>query len=760
MPLNAFIIRPFGAKDVLLPGKEELVDGARVRVSKLMKVDFDAVHKKLIAPALRRLQIVANTTEAVVEAGNIREDMFHLLMTADLVVADVTIHNPNVFYELGIRHAFRDKFTFLIRSEGNDDPFDLKTDRYFSYNHERPEDSIERLSKAIRATLASERTDSPVFRLLPKMRAEDRARFIAVPGDFLEDVERAKKHRRGGDLRLLAHESQGFLWEVEALREIGRAQFELNFMGGAQASWEEIARRYPNDIEANMVLSTIYQRVSDGTRSEQALARVKKLNIPDVNVVAEIQGLIGRNLKLKWFEGWYPQLQSALQGSGGCAGATHATVTDCRERALRSPLLRKAREAYADAFRGNLNYAYAGLSALSLLMVEVSLAKEFPSIWRLMANRGEDPAATLAGLCDEIRSLTAALAYTIDAERKRLTARNSVDFWFETMEAAFLCLTADNKEKVAQSYLEAMLWAPRYAEVSMRRALALYMDLETKHSDYPTIDLQANVKAALEVIRREEAKKESGNIVMFVGLRMEEVGRVNTPNNTAANGPMQFLPSHHADIAKREIRKALEREQAAHGEILFGMAAAAHGSDLLFHEVCDDLKIKTRLYLALPRDQYIGEYVAPAGVEWVEKFNAVYRARKAECRLVSAADSDSELIVSVLSDSMELPRWLQSKLSYTVGKRNAVWMLQHAMVQRYIHDAEGTNLTLMVLWDRHEVDASGSMADLVNLAQKNGIKVVHIDCSEWGKSQIRTEEANVNGADHAYTSDLQLVHLP
>lgn len=130
-PLNAFIIRPFLAKDVLLPGREDLVDGARVRVSKLMKVDFDAVHKKLIAPALDRLHIAANTTEVVVEAGNIREDMFHLLMMADLVIADMTIHNPNVFYELGIRHAFRDKFTFLIRSEGNDDPFDLKTDRSF-----------------------------------------------------------------------------------------------------------------------------------------------------------------------------------------------------------------------------------------------------------------------------------------------------------------------------------------------------------------------------------------------------------------------------------------------------------------------------------------------------------------------------------------------------------------------------------------------------------------------------------------------------
>lgn len=509
-----------------------------------------------------------------------------------------------------------------------------------------------------------------------------------------------------------------------------------------------------------MVLSTIYQRVSDGTRSEQALARVKKLHIPDVNVFAEIQGLIGRNLKLKWFEGWYPQLQSALQGSGGNAGATQAKVRECRERALRSPLLRKAREAYADAFRGNLNYAYAGLSAPSLLMVEVSLAKEFPAIWRLMASRGEDPAATLANLCDEIRSLTAALADTIDAERKRLTAHGTIDFWLETMEAAFLCLTAGNKEKVAQSYLEAMFWAPRYAEVSMRRALALYVDLETKHPDYPTVDLQANVKAALEVIRREEAKKDSGNIVMFVGLRMEEVGRGNPPTSTAANGPMRFVPSHHADIAKREIRKALEREHATHGEILFGMAAAANGSDLLFHEVCDDLKIKTRLYLALPRDQYIGEYVAPAGVEWVEKFHAIYRSRKAECRLVSAADSDSELIVSVLSDSMELPRWLQSKSSYTVGKRNAIWMLQHAMVQRDIHDADGTNVTLIVLWDCHEVDAKGSMADLVDLAQNNGIKVVHIDCSEWGNAEGRTEDAESNGVGRDYTSELELVPQP
>jgi hypothetical protein len=65
-----------------------------------------------------------------------------------------------------------------------------------------------------------------------------------------------------------------------------------------------------------------------------------------------------------------------------------------------------------------------------------------------------------------------------------------------------------------------------------------------------------------------------------------------------------------------------------------------------------------------------------------------------------------------------------------------------------------------VLWDRHEVDAKGSMADLVDLAQKNGIKVVHIDCSEWGNTEGRTEVAESNGVGRDYMSELELVPQP
>ena len=79
---RAFIIRPFGAK---------------------AGVNFDAVDEKLIQPAPAQIDVSGNTTTEIVEQGNIREAMFRLLVCADLVIADIPVHNANVFYQLGIR---------------------------------------------------------------------------------------------------------------------------------------------------------------------------------------------------------------------------------------------------------------------------------------------------------------------------------------------------------------------------------------------------------------------------------------------------------------------------------------------------------------------------------------------------------------------------------------------------------------------------------------------------------------------------------
>jgi hypothetical protein len=76
------------------------------------------------------------------------------------------------------------------------------------------------LITALSETISSDRGDSPVYRLLPNLKAQDRSRFLATPREFREDIERAKKSERPGDLRLLAVEAEGFIWEIEGLREV------------------------------------------------------------------------------------------------------------------------------------------------------------------------------------------------------------------------------------------------------------------------------------------------------------------------------------------------------------------------------------------------------------------------------------------------------------------------------------------------------------------------------------------------------------
>lgn len=181
--MRAFIIRPFGIRK---------------------GIDFDGVEKNLVGPALENIPAEGRTTGEILEAGNIRTDMFQELLIADLVIADITTNNPNAFYELGILHALQEKRTFLIRAKlprpqtveelkEADVPFDLKTDRYFEYDPANPGASLEKLTEALRETAASNRQDSPVFLSLPNLKPQSKESFIPVPLGFGEEVQRRER---------------------------------------------------------------------------------------------------------------------------------------------------------------------------------------------------------------------------------------------------------------------------------------------------------------------------------------------------------------------------------------------------------------------------------------------------------------------------------------------------------------------------------------------------------------------------------------
>ena len=159
MGRKAFIVRPFGTKS---------------------GINFEDVQRQLIEPALKACEIEGGTTEPFLEAGNIRADMFQQLLVADIVVADISIHNANVFYELGVRHALQPQKTFMIRAKSKKDPkdrgpeddvpFNLKTDRYLQYDSDSPAATVDTLIQALRQTIASENPESPVFQMLPTCR--------------------------------------------------------------------------------------------------------------------------------------------------------------------------------------------------------------------------------------------------------------------------------------------------------------------------------------------------------------------------------------------------------------------------------------------------------------------------------------------------------------------------------------------------------------------------------------------------------------
>jgi hypothetical protein len=754
MPLNAFIVRPFGIKEVQVASAEvsaklaalaepraqpRVVESiTRVGEAELWtaRINFTAIDELMLKPALRELGIKGETTEAVVKAGNIREDMFNRLVTADVVIADLTLYNPNVYYELGVRQAFRDKYTFLIRSELSNYPFDLQTDRYFAYDlielADRPDEVVRRLVAALRATLHSPDADSPIFKLLPQLEAEDRARFITVPEDFREEVEWARHQRRAEHLSLMAVECDGSLWEVEGLRLIGRAQFECNFIDGARSTWEQIVARYPDDVEGNSVLSTIYQRVSDMKKSEQALSRVARTRSLTPGRLSQLRSLSGRNLKAAWTEHWRKE------------------PPEQRQRvALRSPLLQRAFDAFHEAFKIDLNNSYAGLNALTMLVVQTELAERFPEVWQSIQQQPHEAARELSTRKARIVQLIAALQLAVESDRERLQQLGQVDPWFNLLEAAVACIVSNQPEYVAQLYEQAVHFAPESAEASIRGSLEVYSELGIVGCSHDkNVELGCigtNVEHALEVLSRSPAalvpSQEPQRILLFVGLR------VDAPTPTRPR-----FPATSVDAARKAIEAAIDDEirQFRGKKPAFGIAAGAHGGDLLFHEICRHKQIPTRLCLALRKPQYVGHYVAPAGREWVERFTETFRhiaerqqdARSLSCDSAKNAQCN-DFRINVFTESAELPRWLQGKPFYNVGRRNNQWMLQHA-ISTAQELGPNTDITLLALWDEgsSQQGGVGGINDLIRSAAMQGIKVVSIPVPGVAVPTITATSAN------------------
>ena len=79
----------------------------------------------IITPALKRCGYTQGPVRAdgIASPGLITRQIVTHLIESDLVIADLSGHNPNVFYELALRHALKKPFVQMIH-KGEDLPFD------------------------------------------------------------------------------------------------------------------------------------------------------------------------------------------------------------------------------------------------------------------------------------------------------------------------------------------------------------------------------------------------------------------------------------------------------------------------------------------------------------------------------------------------------------------------------------------------------------------------------------------------------------
>lgn len=134
--------------------------------------EFDRVFEDLIKPALEEVGYDVNRADSLLNQHNILIDIVRGIAEADLVVADLTSVNPNVFYELGISHTMQRPTVLLAQTEEGI-PFDITSYRVIRYSvrfDEAPKLSQTLKELGVKAKSGKLGFGNPVSDFLPQIR--------------------------------------------------------------------------------------------------------------------------------------------------------------------------------------------------------------------------------------------------------------------------------------------------------------------------------------------------------------------------------------------------------------------------------------------------------------------------------------------------------------------------------------------------------------------------------------------------------------
>jgi hypothetical protein len=348
-----FVDMPFGKKPDLASGVE---------------VDFDQIYDMAIAPAIAEVGLEPVRGDRERTGGVIHSQMFGRLLLSEYVVADLTLSNANVFYELGIRHLARPFTTVPIFAAVHAIPFDVSLVRAIPYSLEKGKltaeaaaklkaDLVSRLSAAVEGSASM---DSPIFQLIPGFPVID------LPNSVTEIFQNKVKssddfRKRLADARAKPSDTERLDALLEIRRTLGNLRvaqrdvlmdllLSLRDVSGDSRAWDEMVKlsdEFPDQLKSNAVVRqqralALNRRNGPGDRDEAK--RILELLLTEKGADPETLGILGRVHKDR-----YKDFQE-------------------KHSILAAAALDDAIAAYTKGFESDPRDYYPGVNAITLLL--------------------------------------------------------------------------------------------------------------------------------------------------------------------------------------------------------------------------------------------------------------------------------------------------------------------------------------------------------------------------------------------------------
>ena len=98
------------------------------------KEELTRIYEKFIKKPLENMGYIIKRSDNFFKSSPIIDDILESIENADIIIADLTGNNPNVFYELGRAHE-KNKVVIQICQKGQKIPFDLGYIRTIIYDN-------------------------------------------------------------------------------------------------------------------------------------------------------------------------------------------------------------------------------------------------------------------------------------------------------------------------------------------------------------------------------------------------------------------------------------------------------------------------------------------------------------------------------------------------------------------------------------------------------------------------------------------------